>query len=98
MLEKYLELQPVVTKLLLQSKNNNKLVQAYLLVSNDKNFLMQFSLDFTKDLVTDKPDNKIYKMIDSNTYPELKIINPVNNIIKKDQIIELQELFSVKPE
>ena len=97
MLEKYLEKQPVVTKLLLQSKNNNKLVQAYLLVSNDKNFLMQFSLDFTKDLITDKPDEKIYKMIDSNTYPELKIIEPKNNIIKKEQIIELQELFSVKP-
>lgn len=96
MLEKYLDEQPVVTKLLIESKNNNKLVQAYLLVSNDKSFLMQYSLDFTKELVCDN-DKKIYKQIDDGNYPELKIIEPINNNIKKDQIIELQELFQVKP-
>lgn len=96
MLEKYLDEQPVVTKLLIESKKNNKLVQAYLLVSNDKSFLMQYSLDFTKELVCDN-DKKIYKQIDDGNYPELKIIEPINNNIKKDQILELQELFQVKP-
>ena len=96
MLDKYLDEQPIVTKLLINSKNNNKLVQAYLLVSNDKSFLMDFSLDFVKELVCDN-DNKIHKMIDNKAYPELKIIEPINNNIKKDQILELQELFTVKP-
>ena len=96
MLEKYLDEQPIVTKLLINSKNNNKLVQAYLLVSNDKSFLMDFSLDFVKELVCDN-DTKIHKMIDNKAYPELKIIEPINNNIKKDQILELQELFTVKP-
>ena len=96
MLEKYLDEQPIVTKLLINSKNYNKLVQAYLLVSNDKSFLMDFSLDFVKELVCDN-DTKIHKMIDNKVYPELKIIEPINNNIKKDQILELQELFTVKP-
>ena len=85
MLEKYLDEQPIVTKLLINSKNNYKLVQAYLLVSNDKSFLMDFSLDFVKELVCDN-DTKIHKMIDNKLYPELKIIEPINNNIKKDQI------------
>lgn len=97
MLEKYLDEQPISTKILIESKLNNKLVQAYLFVSNDKNFLMQFSLDFTKELVCDEVNEKIYNMIDNKTYPEFIIIEPINNNIKKDQIIELQKLFSVKP-
>ena len=96
MLEKYIDEQPIVTKLLIESKKNNKIVQAYLLVSNDKSFLMDFSLDFTKELVCDN-DTKIHKMIDNKAYPELKIIEPINNVIKKDQVLELQELFQVKP-
>ena len=96
MLEKYLEEQPIVTKLLLNSINNNKLVQAYLLVSNDKSFMMQYSLDFSKKIICDD-DEKISKMIDENTYPELVIIEPINNVIKKEQLINLQETFSVKP-
>jgi len=96
MLEKYLEEQPIVTKLLLNSINNNKLVQAYLLVSNDKSFMMQYSLDFSKKIICDD-DEKISKMIDENTYPELVIIEPINNVIKKEQLINLQEAFSVKP-
>lgn len=96
MLEKYLKEQPIVTKLLLNSINNNKLVQAYLFVSNDKSFLMQYSLDFSKKIICDD-DKKISKMIDENTYPELVIIEPINNTIKKEQLISLQEAFSVKP-
>ncbi len=40
MLEKYLEKQEIVTHLLLNEKKDNKIVQAYLLVSEDKSFLM----------------------------------------------------------
>ena len=97
MLEDYLDTQPIVTKLLLNSFKNDKLVQAYLFSSNDKSFLVEYALAFSKKLITDNYDSKICNLIDSNTYPELKIINPINNIIKKEQLLDLQQAFLVKP-
>lgn len=97
MLEKYMDDQPIVTKLLLNSFNNNKLVQAYLLISNDKSFLLDYSISFSKKLITPNYDSNICNMIDNNSYLELKIINPVNNVIKKEQLLELQQSFQVKP-
>ena len=97
MLEDYLDTQPIVTKLLLNSFDNNKLVQAYLFSSNDKSFLVEYALAFSKKLITDNYDSKICNLIESNIYPELKIINPINNIIKKEQLKELQQSFLVKP-
>ena len=82
MLEDYEKKQPIITRLLLNSIKNNKLVQAYLFVSNDKVFLMDYALAFTKTIISD--DKKIHEMVDNCTYPEMKIINPVNNIIKKE--------------
>ena len=97
MLEKYIEEQPIVTKLLLNSFENNKLVQAYLFVSNDKSFLLDYAIAFSKKLITKNYDEKICNMIDNNNYPELKIIEPTNNIIKKEQLLDLQQSFQVKP-
>ena len=97
MLEKYIEEQPIVTKLLLNSFKNNKLVQAYLFVSNDKSFLLDYAIAFSKKLITKNYDEKICNMIDNNNYPELKIIEPTNNIIKKEQLLDLQQSFQVKP-
>ena len=97
MLEKYIEEQPIVTKLLLNSFENNKLVQAYLFVSNDKSFLLDYAIAFSKKLITENYDEKICNMIDNNNYPELRIIEPTNNIIKKEQLLDLQQSFQVKP-
>lgn len=97
MLEKYLEKQNIATNLLLQEKRNNKIVQAYLFVSEDKSFLMQYSLDFAKELISDEYNEQKSKQIDENSYPELKIIESQNGVIKKEQLLELQESFSVKP-
>lgn len=97
MLEKYIDDQPIITKLLLNSFNNNKIVQAYLFVSNDKSFLLDYALAFSKKLITEDYNEQICNMIDNNTYPELKIINPINNIIKKEQLLDLQQAFLVKP-
>lgn len=97
MLENYIDDQPIVTKLLLNSFENNKLVQAYLFVSNDKSFLLDYAISFSKKLITENYDEKICNMINNNNYPELKIIEPVNNIIKKEQLLELQQSFQLKP-
>ena len=83
MLKKYLEKQEIATNLLLNEKKNNKIVQAYLFVSEDKSFLMQYSLDFAKEIISDEYDEKISKQIDDNNYPELKIIESSNGNIKK---------------
>ena len=88
MLEKYLEKQEIVTNLLLNEKKNNKIVQAYLFVSNDKSFLMQDSLDFAKEIICDEYDEKVSNQIDDNIYPELKIIESSNGTIKKEQLLE----------
>ena len=97
MLENYIEDQPIVTNLLLNSFKNNKLVQAYLFVSNDKSFLLDYAISFSKKLITEEYNEQICNMIDNNNYPELKIIEPINNIIKKEQLLELQQSFQVKP-
>lgn len=97
MLENYIEDQPIVTKLLLNSFKNNKLVQAYLFVSNDKSFLLDYAIAFSKKLITEEYNEQICNMIDNNNYPELKIIEPINNIIKKEQLLELQQSFQLKP-
>ena len=97
MLENYIDDQPIVTRLLLNSFDNNKLVQAYLFVSNDKSFLLDYAISFSKKLITENYDEQICNMIDNNNYPELKIIKPINNIIKKEQLLDLQQSFQVKP-
>ena len=97
MLENYINSQPIITKLLINSINNNKLVQAYLFVSNDKDFLMQFSLDFSKKIINPNNDKSINTMIENKKYPELKIIEPTNNVIKKEELYNLQHYFSLKP-
>lgn len=96
MLEKYIDEQPLITTLLLNSIKTEKIVQAYLFVLDDMNYLMNYALSFSKMLISDN-DDSINKLIDDNNYPEIKIINPVNDIIKKEDLNTLQKDFQVKP-
>ena len=86
MLEEYIDSQPIATNLLINSINNNKLVQAYLFISNDKVFLMDYALSFVKKIINVENKEEINNQIDNNIYPELKIIEPKNNIIKKEDL------------
>ena len=97
MLEEYIDSQPIATNLLINSINNNKLVQAYLFISNDKVFLMDYALSFVKKIINVDNKEEINNQIDNNIYPELKIIEPKNNIIKKEDLSLLQKEFNVKP-
>ena len=97
MLEEYIDSQPIATNLLINSINNNKLVQAYLFISNDKVFLMEYALSFIKKIINVENKEEINNQIDNNIYPELKIIEPKNNIIKKEDLSLLQKEFNVKP-
>ena len=76
-----------------------RLAHAYLIETNgyDKGF--DFALTFAKLLLCpyDECINCMQcKMIDDNNFPELKIINPDGNGIKKEQLTELQEEFNKK--
>ena len=102
MLEKYIEEQETVTKLLKQSLENNKLVQAYLFVCDDINYIYEYAKDFTKEIIklSNLDENilkNIYKRIDKEEYTELKIIIPSGNFIKKEQLLELQKSTLTKP-
>ena len=97
MLEDYIKNQEIATKLLLESINNDKLVQAYLFVSKDEKILLDYSLAFVKKIITPEYNTNICSKIDKNIYNELKIINPESNLIKKEQLLDLQKSFKTKP-
>ncbi|MBR4830400.1 MAG: hypothetical protein IKZ96_01360 [Bacilli bacterium] len=97
MLEEYLNDQNVVTKLLLDSIESEKTVQAYLFVCNDMNYLEKFAKAFSKKIATKEPNKKVYEQIDNNTFLDLTIISPDGAMIKKDQLSELQKEFQKKP-
>lgn len=96
MLEDYIKNQEIATKLLLESINNDKLVQAYLFVSKDEKILLDYSLAFVKKIITPEYNTNICSKIDKNIYNELKIINPESNLIKKEQLLDLQKSFKTK--
>ena len=100
MKKKYLDEQYIVTTLIEKSFKNNKLVQAYMISSEDINYALDFAIDFAKDLICinkNESDRKIIEnQIDKNIYNELKIIEPINDIIKKDQFLSIKEYLNNK--
>lgn len=102
MLEKYMNEQEIVTKLLIQSLKENKVVQAYLFCCDDVNYIYEYAKVFSKDIIglsnlDDEVLNNIFNRIDKEEYTELKIIEPDGNFIKKEQLLELQNSVLTKP-
>ena len=100
MKKKYIDEQYIVTTLIEKSFKNNKLVQAYMISSEDINYALDFAKDFAKDLICinkNESERKIIEnQIDKNIYNELKIIEPINDIIKKDQFLSIKEYLNNK--
>lgn len=99
MLEKYMDEQRVATTLLKKSIQNNKIVQAYLFYSDDIDYIYKYAKNFSKEIITKDLDTKdnICKKIDEDIYSELKIVEPISNNIKKEQLIDLQKEVQNKP-
>lgn len=97
MLEDYLNDQKLVTKILLDSLNNEKLVQAYLFSCNDIKYLEEYAIAFSKKILSNNNDSKILKQIDDGNYPDLTIIRPDGQFVKRNQLSELQKEFQNKP-
>lgn len=74
--------------------NNNKISHAYMIEidSYDDDFICV--LDFVKMILGNNDD--INNLIDIGNYPDLKIIEPDGSVIKKGQLIKLQEEFRNK--
>lgn len=97
MLNKFKEEQFVAYSLLTNAIKNDKLSHAYLIDANHYDDSYNFILSFVKDIICglNHDDSCILcKRIDNNNYPELKIIESESNIIKKEQLLELQSDFS----
>lgn len=90
--------QGVACNVLYNELNNNKLSHAYLVYENNNTLAYNFVLDFVKKIfcanILDDKKKIICKRIDEGNYPELKVIVPDGNVIKKQQIIDLQQEFS----
>lgn len=88
-------LNKIINNIISKSQN----VQAYILVGNNKDDLKDKALTFAKVFIC--PFNykvvcdrcNICRRINDGNFGELKIIEPVNNIIKKDSVINLKNSF-----
>lgn len=97
MLNKYKEEQFVAYSLLTNAIKNDKLSHAYLIDANHYDDSYNFILSFLKDIIcgqSHEEDCILCQRINNNNYPEIKIIESENNIIKKEQLLELQSDFS----
>ncbi len=84
----------------------NKISHAYMIEIDDYEKDFHCVLDFVKLILCQKRDKKINvgncidcnicSQIDSNTYVDLKIVEPDGNLIKKKQLTALQEEFRNK--
>lgn len=91
MLSDYKDLQPVAYKILSNSIDSNHFNHAYLFETNGYEDGLSMAISFAKAILSiEKSD------IDENNYPELKIIHPDGMMIKKEQLMELQEEFNKK--
>lgn len=74
----------------------NKVSHAYMIEIDNYEEDFNCVLDFVKLILDNKNENNISALIDSGNYPDLNIIEPDGNVIKKQQVIKLQEDFRNK--
>ncbi len=82
---------------------NNKVSHAYLFEIEDYNNDYNYIIDFIKMIITNcsyeeikNSSNPIFDLIDKNEYLDIKVIEPEKNIIKKNQIVDLQMEYNNK--
>ncbi len=104
MLEEFKLNQPIAYKIISNTLNNKHYAHAYLIETNNYVDAFKLVMTFAKLLLCpnyhDGQPNcqncMQCQMIDDHNFPELKIINPDGNWIKKEQLMELQEEFNKK--
>lgn len=100
--EIFIENQPILSRILNKINNSENKVHAYMLVGDSKEKLKECTTLFSKVLVCPnkyiKNCNKcnICKRIEDNLYGELKILEPVNKTIKKEEVLKLRNNFKTE--
>jgi DNA polymerase-3 subunit delta' len=97
--------QPISYRLMKNIINSKQFNHAYLIQTNNYYKAEQLALAFAKALIclqgytnNHECNNCCFcERIDNNNFPELKIIRPEELWIKKEEIIELQNAYSLKP-
>lgn len=104
MLDDYIDIQPIVYKILKNAVSKDKYSHAYLFETNGFYDSYKLILSFVKAVMCPKKqtnnqncqDCHQCEVIDSGNFPEIEIISPDGLWIKKEQLIKLQEEFSKK--
>lgn len=78
---------------LLKLYNENRFSHCYLFETNNIEMCFNSLKSFIKIICNDVPN--INELIDKNCYPSLKIIEPTNGTIKKDEIDNLKQSFAL---
>ena len=98
MLDDYKEKQSVAYNIMTNEIKNNHISHAYLIDENNNSESFNIVMAFIKEILSSKLDSDRRKMlckrIDDGNYPEIKIIEPDGMLIKKQQILDLQQEFS----
>jgi len=104
MLDDYIDEQKIAYTIFKNAIKKNKCSHAYLIESNGYSKTMDFVLSVAKALLCPKnltsnilcKNCNQCKLISDNNFLELKIVYPEGEWIKKEQLDQLQELFSKK--
>lgn len=101
MIEKYIDEQPLITNLLLREIKNDKIVQAYMFCHYDIEYILKYAISFSKNLICENLNQDIAEdicnKIDKGNYSELCFLEPINNIIRKEQFLDLKKRINKKP-
>ena len=98
-METYVDNQPILNKILENINDKNQVSQAYLLVHNNDVYVDDYLNIFSKILICPNKYNNnckkcnICERIDKKIFNELKIIDFDNDIIKKDEILNIRNTF-----
>lgn len=97
----YRDGQPIAVSIFENAIKENKISHAYLIDTNYYSKSLEFILDFIKQIIrldigNLEEFNNICCRIDNGNYTELKIIESDGNWIKKEQMRDLQDSFSLK--
>ena len=98
MLDDYRDKQAMAYNLMINEIKKDHISHAYLIDENNYSESFDMVIAFIKEILGSKLDEEsakiICKRIDDGNYPEIKIIEPDGMLIKKQQILDLQQEFS----
>ena len=100
MLADYKNKQENAYRIFSSAIENNYISHAYLIDENNCDLSFDIVLSFVKEVLArdleEEEKTVLFKRIDDGNYQEIKVIVPDGNIIKKQQILDLQHEFSTK--